>query len=155
MTDSRITEELAYFIDRALDGMSMIVTTLGDEKANRAPDLPCANSPYVILMHCLGVMEYWVGHIALGRPSNRDRPAEFRAKGNVAGLVEKVNAAKVRLREDLTRVRLADDVAIMPPPPYDSPTEDLTQSTVLLHVLEEMAQHHGQMEITRDVLLNR
>nr|WP_246481692.1 DUF664 domain-containing protein [Amycolatopsis umgeniensis] len=29
----------------------------------------------------------------------------------------------------------------------------LTQQGVMLHVLEEVAQHHGQLEITRDVLL--
>jgi len=28
-----------------------------------------------------------------------------------------------------------------------------TQGAVLIHVYEELAQHHGQMEITRDVLV--
>jgi len=29
----------------------------------------------------------------------------------------------------------------------------LSQAGVLLHVLEELAQHHGQLEVLRDVLL--
>ena len=38
------------------------------------------------------------------------------------------------------------------------PAEDdvaATQGAVLLHVYEELAQHLGQLEVTRDVLLSR
>jgi hypothetical protein len=28
-----------------------------------------------------------------------------------------------------------------------------TQGAALIHTLEELAQHHGQMELTRDILL--
>ena len=80
-------DDYLWFVDEALDGMVAIVTKLGDDKANRRPDIPGANSPYVILHHCLGVMEYWGGHVVAGRPTHRDRAAEFRASGPVDELV--------------------------------------------------------------------
>jgi hypothetical protein len=50
----------------------------------------------------------------------------------------------------------AADLAAAPdnPPP---PPEDFfaaTQGAVLFHVYEELSQHRGQLEITRDVLMN-
>jgi len=30
---------------------------------------------------------------------------------------------------------------------------DWTEGTALIHAYEELAQHHGQMELTRDVLM--
>ena len=39
------------------------------------------------------------------------------------------------------------------PPATDGSTDDATQGDVLLHVYEELAQHLGQLEVTRDVLL--
>jgi hypothetical protein len=39
-----------------------------------------------------------------------------------------------------------------PPADYLATKPDLTQGAALLHVLEELAQHHGQLEITRDAL---
>src|SRR6266568_6937051 len=75
------SDDLAYFVDRAIDGMIEIVRDLGDELACTRPDLPGANSPYAILFHCLGVMGYWGGHTVAGRDMDRDRDAEFRANG--------------------------------------------------------------------------
>ena len=145
-------EDYRYYVDEALDGMVEIVTGLGDELANRRPDLPGANSPFAILTHCLGVMEYWAGHVVAGRTTERDRPAEFRATGQVADLVQRVRSQRDRFAEDVAH---ADPFA---PPRGDVPAHDAalalgrTQGGALLHVYEELAQHRGQLEITRDVL---
>ena len=53
------SEDVLWFADSALDGMVAIVRQLGDDRANRRPQLPGANSPYAILTHCLGVMEHY------------------------------------------------------------------------------------------------
>ena len=53
------TEDYLWFVDQALDEMARIVTELGDEDGNRRPDLPDANSPFAVLTHCLGVLEFW------------------------------------------------------------------------------------------------
>jgi hypothetical protein len=74
-------DDYLWFVDAALEAMITIVVTLGDDDANARPDLPGANSPYVILTHCLGVMEDWGGRMVAGRAIIRDRPAEFTASG--------------------------------------------------------------------------
>jgi Protein of unknown function (DUF664) len=145
---------LTGFVDRAVDGMAAIVRDLGDDLANRRPGLPGANSPYGILRHCLGVMEFWGGQVVAGRQVSRDRAAEFSASGPVADLISAAERAKRQFKAD---VATAEPSA--PPRRSDHPTKQpgdmelRTQGDALLHVLEEVTQHHGQTEITRDLLL--
>jgi hypothetical protein len=147
--------DFLWFVDQALTAMTAILRQLGDELANTRPELDGANTPYAVLTHCLGVMEYWGGAVVAGRPIERDRPAEFRAEGRVCDLAVRVTDA---------RHRLEGDIAVMEPsaPPRhagDPEDSDLpyakTQGGVLLHILEELYQHLGQMEISRHVLLAR
>ena len=142
-----------WFADLALRGMARIVVDLGDEMANRRPPFPGANSPYVILTHCLGVMEYWAGATVAGRSIERDRAAEFAASGPIAPLLQQVEAARQRLAADLTGLAAWDEPHSVhrnrdDPVPYSE-----TKGAVLLHILEELFQHFGQMEITRDALM--
>ena len=143
-------DEYLYFVDRALDGMAQILSDLGDELANQRPDLPGANSPYAIVTHCLGVLDYWLGVRVAGRSVERDREAEFRASGPVGELLERVEVAKQQLRADLA---LADTSAPLQPDPRPASRPDLSQGGALIQVYKELAQHHGQLELTRDVLL--
>ncbi len=146
------TEDYLTYLDDALDGMIAIVADLGDDLANRRPDMPGANSPYAILTHCLGVLEYWGGYIVAGRTIQRDRDAEFRAAGEVQALVERAHRARRQLAVDLGNLQPSA-------PPRGTPRPDdarlplgRTQGGALIHIYEELAQHRGQMEITRDVL---
>jgi Protein of unknown function (DUF664) len=150
-------DDYLWYIDDALDGMVAIVSELGDELANRRPDIPGANSPYAVLFHCLGVMEYWGGHVVAGRTIERDRDAEFRASGPVDELAARARAAREQLVADMGQL---DPEA----PPRGSPgPEDAdwaatrpagrTQGGALVHIYEELAQHRGQMEVTRDILV--
>jgi hypothetical protein len=145
-------EEYLYFTDRALDGMAAIVAELGDELANRRPDMPGANTPYAILNHCLGVTEYWAGHLVAGRVVARDRDAEFTSSGPVNDLLQRVEMAKQRLRADVGAADPEAPLRETPPPAYLATRPDLSQGAALLHVYEELAQHHGQLELTRDLL---
>lgn len=150
MLDER---SFTLFTDRALGGMAAILTGLGDEVANERPDLPGANSPYAIVNHCLGVITAWADGVVAGRAVHRDRDAEFTASGPLAPLLDRVAAA----REQLRTVAAAADFDA---PPRGSVPERyrgvlVTQGTALVHVFEELAQHHGQLELTRDVLLAR
>jgi Protein of unknown function (DUF664) len=145
-------DAVASYVDRAVEAMADIVGDLGDDLANARPHLPGANSPYAILRHCLGVMEFWGGQVVAGRTVDRDRKAEFRASGPVAGLIADAREAQRRFR---TVIVTADPKAR---PPGDHPTtgphelELTSQGHALLHVMEEVCQHLGQMEITRDLL---
>ena len=146
------TEDYLHYVDDALDGMVEVLIELGDVEAGRRPGLPAANSPFSILTHCLGVMEYWAGHVVAGRTVHRDREAEFRATGRVADLVEHARAQRARFADDVARAE-----------PFAAPRGDVsaddaalpigrTQGGALLHVFEELARHRGQLEITRDIL---
>lgn len=142
-----------YFAERALDGMTGIVVELGDDLANRRPPLPGANSPYALLMHCLGVVDFWSGHLVGGRVVDRDRQAEFLATGSVASLAARVADAKTRLSQDVSTAAPSAPVRARPPAEFLGPPRDHTQGSALQHAYEELAQHHGQMEIIRDVIL--
>ncbi len=141
-----------WFADLALRGMVRIVTDLGDHAANRRPPFPGANSPYAILTHCLGVMEYWGGATVAGRTIERDRAAEFTAGGPVAPLIERAGEARRRLAEDLVGFDAWSEPASVHRNPDDPVPYSETKGAVLLHILEELFQHLGQMEITRDAL---
>jgi hypothetical protein len=141
-----------WFAELALGEMTRIIAELGDDLANRRPPLAGANSPYVILTHCLGVMEYWGGATVAGRSITRDRDAEFTARGDVGSLCRRAEAARMRLREDLSELDPSmTPVSVRRDPANPVPYSD-TKGAVLLHILEELFQHLGQMEVTRDML---
>jgi hypothetical protein len=146
-------DDYLYFAGRALDGMAGIVGLLGDDLANRKPSLEGANSPFALLTHCVGVIDYWVGHLVAGRPTDRDREAEFFAVGPVGPLLKEVEAAKAQLASDLLIASPERSLQGVPPADFQGPDRALTQGGALQHVYEELAQHHGQMELMRDVIL--
>jgi hypothetical protein len=146
------TGEYLWFAELALGEMTRIVGELGDDFANRRPPVAGANSPYAILTHCLGVMEYWAGATVAGRSIERDRDAEFTARGDVASLCHRAEEARRRLREDLSGIDPGATPGSVRPNPADPVPYSETKGAVLLHILEELFQHLGQMEITRDML---
>lgn len=148
-------DDLLMFIDRALEGMLRIVEELGDERANMRPNLPGANSPYAILTHCGGVTNYWIGALLAQRHIPRGRDAEFRAQGTVDAIRRVVHHLQQQLREDISHVQGGQPLVSAPASSYTPIRgyEGWTQGAALLHAYEELAQHHGQMEITRDMLI--
>ncbi|HKA96101.1 MAG TPA: DUF664 domain-containing protein [Streptosporangiaceae bacterium] len=145
-------DAVASYVDRAVEAMADIVGDLGDDLANARPSLPGANSPYAMLRHCLGVMEFWGGHVVAGRAVDRDRAAEFRASGPADGLIAAAQEAQRRFRADIVtadpKARPRGTGAVTRP----GGLEFVSQGHALLHVMEEVCQHLGQMEITRDLL---
>ena len=147
-------EDYLHFALGALRGMSSIVSELGDDLANRRPDLPGANSPYALLNHCLGVVDYWSGDLIAGRPGpQRDRTGEFTAHGPVAPLLRRTAEVTERYRENVATADPRKPLHDTPPPEFQGPDRELDQGAALLHVYEELAQHRGQMEILRDCIL--
>lgn len=152
-------DDLLYFINRALDGMVRIVEELSDERVNLRPDLRGANSPYAILYHCVGCTNYWLGALLAGRQVTRDRDAEFQAQGTVDELRQAVRALQMQVREDIKHVvgdqPLAYPDALLPLHPWtvQQGVQHWSQGRALVHAYEELSQHYGQMEITRDILM--
>ncbi len=145
-------EDYLFFVDEALEGMIDIVEELGDDRANLRPDVPGTNTPYVILTHCLGVMEYWAGHAVAGRAVERQRDAEFKASGPVDDLVRRARRARARLAEDVVDVEPFSAPRLTVSTDPDHEILALRQGAALIHLYEELAQHRGQMEGCGDVL---
>ncbi|GAA3455317.1 aminotransferase class I/II-fold pyridoxal phosphate-dependent enzyme [Dactylosporangium matsuzakiense] len=145
-------EEYLDATGRALSGMAGIVDELGDELANVRPPVQGASSPYALLTHCLGVVDYWAGALVAGRTVVRDRDAEFTSSGPVGPLLARVAVARERLAADARQADFGAPLAGSPDPRFLGPAGIATQGAALLHVYEELAQHHGQMEILRDLL---
>lgn len=143
------------FMNGALDGMLNIAEALGDEQVNQRPnDMASTSTPFIILTHCVGLTRYWLGSVALGRPVTRDRDAEFSAKGTVADLRQAVQALQSELQDDINLVQF-DQPSPNPDAVRQAHMKTWTQGQFVLQCFKELAQHHGQMELTRDVMLGR
>jgi uncharacterized damage-inducible protein DinB len=140
----------AYIRD-AFTKMIAVVDRLEDAKVNVKPPGPDTNSAAVLVVHCCGVSEHWLGHVGLGRPSNRDRDAEFRATASVAELHTLIEAALAQAEADVVALDAA--TASRDHPGGDHPVDvDRSSASLVLHVLEELYQHLGHMELTADAL---
>ncbi len=149
-------DDLLAFIDLAFDQMLAKAAALGPRVSER-PHLDGANSVFALVVHCVGVTEWWLGHAVLGRASHRDRDAEFASSGTVADLDEVV----AQFRSTLPA--LLDHVVRTPEPRsayLESRTADdrawpWTTASICLHVIEELFQHAGHVDITADLLAHR
>ncbi len=148
MTDDVL---LTYCLTK-LDELTEIVVGLGDELANTRPPVPGANSPVAILVHCCGMMRRWSSTVNRGIPVPRDRDAEFHARMPVREAAELARTARAAFADDVRRTAL--DRAPVAVPPEREAFWTGTAGGVILHVFEELSQHLGQAEITRDVLLS-
>jgi hypothetical protein len=132
-----------------LDELIDAVAEMDDRTVNEVPPLPGANSAYQILVHCLGMAWQWTAEHVLGEPTGRDRAAEFCARGTVTELVARARETRERLATDLDRMEPGMQVAGRPG------TDTFWSGDVegiLLHVFEELCQHLGHLEITKDLV---
>ncbi len=144
-------EEFLDYCDKALDQYVDALNALGDDLVNARLDVPGSNSAFALTAHVCGVMGRWARQVNRGIVVERDRDAEFGASGTVAEALALLAAARTRLHEDVA----ASDFRAHPllPPTDDHESASATQGDILLHVYEEVAQHLGHLDVTRDVLL--
>lgn len=138
------------FVDQAFRGFLEVVDRLGDEFVNERPVGDGTTSVAALVVHCCGVTEYWLGHVALGEPSDRDREAEFAAVASVDGLHERVAATRRAVAGWLDRLERGEGTdGERRPPVWGGDTSD---AGAVLHVVEELFQHLGHAELSADVL---
>ena len=148
-------DEYLHFCDQALDGFAEVVTELGDDLVNaRLPGVPGSNSAFALATHVEGMTARWVRTVNRGILVQRDRPAEFTATGTAAEALAAIERTRAVLHAD-ARAAAPHDQPVDPAHDNDGTISYATQGEVLLHVYEELAQHLGQLEVTRDVLLAR
>lgn len=144
-----------WYVDTALARLlaraDELVEIGGDELLCRPPDLEGANSVFALITHCCGVMEHWGGEVIAGRAIHRDRAAEFSATGTITQLEERVAAQLQRWRTDLANLE-AGESPRGPVERYEGEPEVITQGFVVLHVIEELFQHLGHVDLAVDLL---
>ena len=89
------------YLRHAFAQMLGVADRLGDERVNLRPHGEGTNSVAALVVHCCGVAEFWLGHVALGRPTVRDRSAEFSSTATVAELHALVGATLATAAADI------------------------------------------------------
>jgi uncharacterized damage-inducible protein DinB len=148
----RVTAEL--YLRHAFGQMLGVADRLGDARVNDRPLGPDTNAVAALIVHCCAVTEFWIGHVALGRPTFRNREAEFSTTATVSDLHVMVDATLAQAAEDLAAI---DEGWVQPDRTGRQFLEggDESDGAIVLHVLEELYQHLGHMELAADVLAIR
>jgi len=139
------------YVRHAFVGMNRVLDRLDDDTVNRTPDGWGTNSVAGLIVHCCELAPSWFEMPGLGRDSVRDREAEFATTGTVTELRTRIDAAAARTSA------LIGEFAVGPTTPGHElrafmPGEDRSDGALVLHVLEELFQHLGHMEVTADAL---
>jgi cysteine-S-conjugate beta-lyase len=140
------------YVRWAVTQMHAVVDRLDDESVSRAP-FPRTNSVAALVTHCCGVGEFWLGHVGLGRPSDRDRDSEFVAIASCAELHARLDAAVERIVADVQALDRGEASPANAELRQFLQGGDETDASLVVHVIEELFQHLGHMQLTADALL--
>lgn len=107
------------------------------------------NSLCVLVVHTTAAARFWIGDVALGEDSRRDRDAEFKARGMSAlDLAARFAALEDYARAVLPRITLGSLSALRPVPNRDT---TVTVGWALLHALEHTGLHLGHAQLMRQL----
>ena len=122
-----------------------ILDTVPPEALDWAPggDMPTLA---ILAAHIAGSTEYWIADVAGQVDTHRDRDAEFTVKGqSAAALKARLDEAFAASRKTVEALTLDDLAATRPA----SRGRTVTTAWALLHALEHVSVHVGNMEIIR------
>ncbi len=139
---------VAEHLDEVWSSLLDAVKAVDDELFQWCPG-PEFNSIAILLRHLAGSERWWIGEAIGGVPAHRNRDAEFvhdaPARGDVLRLVEE---ARDRTRRVLAGLTVADLAApITTPVTRGHPTK----MWALLHYLEHLGYHRGQILLLRNL----
>ncbi len=156
MVSDPFATAVCTLVEENLAAFRAIAVELGDDRINIVPALPGANPPFGIVAHCVGMTKFWLGSVVGGERIPRDRAAEFTASGTVADLEAAIDdiAGRVPAWVHIARTEGVRDRDVEGST-RASDIADASPEWVLLHVLRELAQHLGQLELTRDMIIAR
>jgi hypothetical protein len=138
----------------AFGRMLGVADRLGDARVNDRPLGPGTNAVAALIIHSRAVAEFWIGHVALGRPSDRDRESEFSTTATVAELHALVDETLAQLSEDLAAIDAGKAQPDRTGRQFLDGGDD-SDGAIVLHVLRELYQHLGHMELAADALAVR
>jgi DinB superfamily len=110
---------------------------------------PGMNSINILVAHTTGAQRFLVGDMVGGIPSNRDRKAEFEAKGlDQASLTAMLARAMSVTRDALATLSVAD---LESAEPRTKDGRSFTVSFALHHALAHTGMHAGHIQMTRQL----
>jgi uncharacterized damage-inducible protein DinB len=134
--------ELHSEIEKSLDG-------LPQEALDWQPGAEM-NSICVLVVHLTGAERYWIGDVVMGDPSNRNREAEFQAKGLSAEVLkQRLKEVEAYLTAAFENMNLLD---LEKPRKSRRNGRELSVTWALTHALEHTAIHLGHIQIMRQML---
>jgi uncharacterized damage-inducible protein DinB len=148
-------ETYSKYISKQIADIHEALKGLTDEQLNQRPDVPGANSGYVIATHVLGNARAWILGIACGQPLSRDRPAEFASSGTYEALGRAVSALSGEIVEALEALdpSTLDDRFVPAQELWgEGDPHEIARREAFAHVIEHAAMHLGQIQLTRDLI---
>jgi hypothetical protein len=145
-------ETAEIYVRWAYTQMLDVADRLDDAKVNVRPHGPETNTVTALIVHCCGVSEFWLGHVGLGRPTTRDRDGEFTQTATVAELHARVETTLAQISHDLRSLEAGEASAETEGGRELLQDGDRSDASLVLHVIEELYQHLGHMELTADAL---
>ncbi len=139
-----------WFTHRSLEGFMEILGELSIEELNWRPPAPETNSIYALTAHVLGNVRMHVFRVLLGETIERDREGEFRSVADASNVPV---PAWPELRQEVE-----DALAALPSDILDRTFEHpvygpMPGREVLMVMMRHTAEHYGQVELTRDLVV--
>ncbi len=143
-------ESFWRFTNRSLEGFMEAMEGLTVEELNWRPPAPDTNSIYILATHTLGNVRMHVFRVLLGQSIDRDRDRELRSVADASNV-------PIPFWPSL-HAEIEGALATLPAGAMDETFEHpvfgpLTGREVLMVMLRHTAEHHGQVELTRDLIL--
>ncbi len=143
-------ETFCHYILNSLDRLLRCLEGLSEEQLNWHPPAPNTNSLYTLAVHTVANAEENLVYTLYDQASPRKREQEFLAQCHDRDeLAQRWQALRLRLQDALLNLspeRLAQEHVH----PRRGP---LTGLAILIIVARHCAEHLGQAELTRDLLL--
>ena len=138
------------FIVSSVEQLLGCLDGLSAEELNWRP-LENANSLYVLATHTMGNMEENILGILCGYPGQRQREAEFAAGGDSPHLLrQKWDDLQARIKLALDQLSAAELDQLHKHPRRGQ----ITGRAILIVVARHAAEHMGQADLTRDLILS-
>jgi uncharacterized damage-inducible protein DinB len=142
---------MCVYLDHAFTGMRRVLDRLDDTSVNQRPHGPETNSVAALVVHCCELTPFWLDHVGMGHPTERDRASEFTTEATVAELRDRIDRTESRCHELVGPIS-SGSTATYHELRAHLPGGDRSDPAVYLHVLEELYQHLGHMELTADAV---
>jgi uncharacterized damage-inducible protein DinB len=110
---------------------------------------PDTNSLGVLAVHVAGAEKFWIGDLTTGRPSTRDRDAEFQVHG--LPFAELVAALDGALEDSVATLSKLEGANLAENRYVERYNREQSVGTSILHALTHIALHVGHAQLTRQM----